>query len=208
MDDLQLAVAKLRALSPKLNNAVDQAQRVVSQLERFLADECQVSIVAEVPVVYNDKGVAVTLLRYGRIDGKFRISLTHTDGDARFVSRAWTECDRSEKLASFSLLPKLILAVTKAVEQQIIATTQASKTVSALIVALGADSERSTATKPSAEGHTEMEETRLTIMMQPEEALAAVQVANRPPVRRPAPSKPAIDADPRKSGRKEEAKAS
>ncbi|HSU68146.1 MAG TPA: hypothetical protein VLJ39_14810, partial [Tepidisphaeraceae bacterium] len=136
MEDLQLAVAKLRALSPKLNSAVDQAQRVVLQIEHFLVHECQVAIQADVPVAYNDKGVAVTLLRYGRVDGKFRICLTSTDCDSRFVSRAWTECDRSEKLASFPLLPKLVLAVTKAVENQINATNQTTNTVSTLMSAL------------------------------------------------------------------------
>ena len=78
-------------LSPKLNGAIDQAQRAVVQIENFLANECEVAIQADVPVIYNDKGVAVTLLRYGRVDGKFRIALTATDGDARFVSRAWTD---------------------------------------------------------------------------------------------------------------------
>lgn len=202
MDDLQLAVAKLRALSPKLNSAVDQAQRVVLQIEHFLVHECQVAIQAEVPVVYNDKGIAVTLLRYGRVDGKFRVCLTNTDGDSRFVSRAWTECDRSEKLASFALLPKLVLAVTKAVEHQIHSTTQTSNTVSALMSALGVDA--------PAESETPAETPelpRLTIVMRPEEALAA-QVSARPAVR-PRPvikNNPDVDGRRNGNGRKEEAK--
>lgn len=206
MDDLQLAVAKLRALSPKLNGAVDQAQRVVLQIESFLANECQVAIQAEVPVIYNDKGVAVTLLRYGRVDGKFRIALTSTDGDTRFVSRAWTECDRSEKLASFSALPKLILAVTKAVEAQINATTQTSNTVSALMAALGLGNDGAESADGAAADSGD--QPRLTIIMKPEEALAA-QVASRPaarprPVIKVNPSTPA--SDPRRMVRKEEVK--
>lgn len=200
MDDLQLAVAKLRALSPKLNSAVDQAQRVVLQIENFLAQECQVAIQADVPVVYNDKGVAVTLLRYGRVEGKFRIALTNTDGDSRFVSRAWTECDRNEKLASFPALPKLVLAVTKAVETQINATTQTTKTVSALMAALGIDMPAESDEAAEVDG-----EPRLTLMMKPEEALAA-QVASRPAAR----PRPVIKVNPtpevRRNGRKEEVK--
>ena len=204
MDDLQLAVAKLRALSPKLNSAVDQAQRVVLQIEHFLAHECQVAIQAEVPVVYNDKGIAVTLLRYGRVDGKFRVCLTNTDGDARFVSRAWTECDRAEKLASFTCLPKLVLAVTKAVENQINATTATSNTVSSLMAALGAAG-------PSEAEREDGDLPRLTIIMKPEEALAA-QVASRPVINaRPRPvikSNPDVDAHRRHgNARKDEAKA-
>ena len=124
MDELQQAVAKLRSLSPKLNSAVEQAQRVVLQIEHFLAHECQLAVQAEVPVTYNDKGVAVTLMRYGRVNGKFHIGLTQTDGDSRFVNRAWVDCDRSEKLASFPALPRLLLAITKAVETQIHAYQQ------------------------------------------------------------------------------------
>jgi uncharacterized membrane protein len=121
------------------------------------------------------------------------------------VSRAWTECDRSEKLASFSALPKLILAVTKAVEAQINATTQTSNTVSALMSALGIvndSSDEGTAGDSS-------DQPRLTIIMKPEEALAA-QVASRPTTR----SRPVIKVNPstssadlRRNGRKEEVKA-
>jgi hypothetical protein len=209
MEDLQLAVAKLRALSPKLNSAVDQAQRVVLQVEHFLAYECQVAIQAEVPVTYNDKGIAVQLLRYGRVDGKFRVALVNTDGDCRFVSRAWTECDRSEKLGSFSLLPKLVLAVTKAVEDQINATTKTSKTVGTLMAALGAagsNNDDSEATGPVPEMP------RLTIVMRPEEVAAAqgvASMANRPVIR-PRPmikANPDVDARRNGSARKEEAKA-
>jgi hypothetical protein len=212
MEDLQLAVAKLRALSPKLNSAVEQAQRVVIQIEHFLAHECQVAIQAEVPVAYNDKGVAVTLLRYGRVDGKFRIALTSTDGDSRFVSRAWTECDRSEKLASFAMLPKLVLAVTKAVEDQINATTKTTKTVGTLMAALGAGSDKEDG-QPTGEVP---DLPRLTIIMRPEEALAATQAAavsangNNRPVLRPRPmikANPDVDARRNGSARKEEAKA-
>jgi hypothetical protein len=199
MDDLQMAVAKLRALSPKLNSAVDQAQRVVLQVEHFLAHECQVAIQAEVPVVYNDKGVAVTLLRYGRVEGKFHIALTNTDGDSRFVSRAWTDCDRAEKLASFPALPKLLLAVTKAVETQINATTQTSNTVEALMSALGAE------VTASEDGQAEGEQPKLTLFMRPEDALNA-QIGNRPAVRpRPTP-KANPDVDARRNVRKDEAK--
>jgi len=204
MDDLQLAVAKLRALSPKLNGAIDQAQRVVVQIENFLANECEVAIQADVPVIYNDKGVAVTLLRYGRVDGKFRIALTATDGDARFVSRAWTECDRNEKLATFGALPKLVLAITKAVETQINATTQTTKTVGALMAALGIEALADSADSADIEG-----EPRLAIMMKSEDALEA-QGASRPVARTKAVVKitPGGNSEPRRSNRKEEAKAS
>lgn len=200
MDDLQQAVAKLRTLSPRLNNAVEQAQRVVHQIEHFLAHECHVAIQAEVPVTYNEKGVAVVLLRYGRVDGKFRICLTSTDGDSRFLTRSWAECDRSEKLASFPALPRLLLAVTKAVETQINATNATASTVSTLMTALGAtraDGE----TRPERNGQP-----KLTLSIRPEEALVA-QVDARPlPRPRPVPKANPDHEARRPVPKKEEAK--
>jgi len=197
MDDLQQAVAKLRALAPKLNSTVEQAQRVVLQVEHFLAHECQLAVQAEVPVSYNDKGVAVMLLRYGRVNGKFHIGLTHTDGDARFITRAWTDCDRSEKLTSFPALPRLLLAVTKAVESQINATNATSGAVEALMSALGVEAISSDQPKG------DLEESKLALYMRPEEALAA-QVATRP---KPRPyAKPHPDHGKLRPIRKDEAK--
>ena len=202
MDDLQQAVAKLRALSPRLNNAVDQAHRVVTQIEEFLVHECQVGVQADVPVIYNDKGVAITLLRYGRVEGKFRIALTNTDGDARFITRPWVDCDRSEKLASFPGLPKLLMAITKALEQQISATTTTSNTVSQLLSALG-NEEKEEAERPAVDG-----EPRLTLVMRSEEALAA-QAASKPVIRPralPNPPKSNPDGEARRTLRKDDAK--
>lgn len=200
MDDLQQAVAKLRTLSPRLNAAIEQAQRVVHQIEHFLAHECHVAVQAEVPVTYNEKGVAVALLRYGRVDGRFRICLTSTDGDSRFLSRAWAECDRSEKLASFPALPKLLMAITKAVETQINATNATATTVNALMTALGATRADE---QPAAERNGQP---KLTFSIRPEEALVA-QVSARPlPRPRPAPkANPDHDAR-RPAPKKEEAK--
>jgi hypothetical protein len=195
MDELQQAVAKLRSLSPKLNSAVEQAQRVVLQVEHFLVHECQLAVQAEVPVSYNDKGVAVMLMRYGRVNGKFHIGLTHTDGDARFVNRAWVDCDRSEKLASFPALPRLLLAITKSVESQISATSATTHTVSSLMSALDAVGS-SIENKP--------EEPQLSLLMRPEEALAAQVVR---PSQRAQHALPKANPDQaRRVGRKDEAK--
>lgn len=135
--DLSLAVSKLRSLSPQLNAAVVEADRVVALVERFLAQECSLGVEAEVPLHYNDKGKAVTLLRYASVNGTFRISVTHTDGSTHFVTRPWSECDRNQRLVSFSALPKLLIAVAKAVEQQIASTTSTVGTVGQIISALG-----------------------------------------------------------------------
>jgi hypothetical protein len=135
--DLSQAINKLRALSPQLNAAVVEADRVVSLVERFLVEECELGVEAEVPLHYNDKGKAVTLLRYASCNGSFRIAVTHTDGSTHFVTRPWSDCDRNQRLVSFSALPKLLIAVAKSVEQQITSTTATAGTVGQIIKALG-----------------------------------------------------------------------
>ena len=202
MDDLQQAIAKLRSLSPRLNNAADQAQRVVLQIEQFLANECQVAVQAEVPVIYNDKGVAVTLLRYGRVDGKFRIALTNTDGDARFITRAWTECDRNEKLASFAGLPKLLMAVTKAVEGQIQATNTTTTTVNALMSALGSELPEENESSESVVSFSD--QPKLALIMQSDQTLQTEAPKRSAPVihARPATKSSDGDGDGRRSARK------
>ena len=91
---------------------------------------------AEVPLHYNDKGKVITLLRYASVNGAFRITVTHTDGSTHFVARPWCECDRNQRLISFSALPKLLIAVAKSVEQQIVSTTSTAGTVGQIINAL------------------------------------------------------------------------
>ena len=136
LNDLRQAVSKLRALSPQLNSAVGEADRVVALVERFLGQECHLGVEAEVPLKYNEKGKPVTLLRYAAVSGAFRIALTNTDGETRFVTRPWNDCDRDEKLVSFSALPKLLIAVAKGVEQQIASTNTTAMTVSQILAAL------------------------------------------------------------------------
>jgi len=135
-NDLRQAVNKLRALAPQLNSAVEEAHRVVQMVERFLNQECQLGVEAEVPVTYNDKGKASVLLRYGPIEGAYRITMTNTDGESRFITRPWVNCDRGEKLTSFPALPKLLMAVAKAVETQILSTSTTVATVSQIMSAL------------------------------------------------------------------------
>jgi hypothetical protein len=136
VNDLRQAVNNLRALAPQLNNAVEEANRVVAVVERFLAQECQLGVEADVPVSYNEKGKAVLLMRYGAFEGGFRIVLTHSDGDSRFVTCPWAQCNRSEKLKSFPALPKLLMAVAKAVEAQIDSTSVTVTTVTQIMSAL------------------------------------------------------------------------
>ncbi|HWE03779.1 MAG TPA: hypothetical protein VG326_15350 [Tepidisphaeraceae bacterium] len=148
MSDLSSAIDKLRALSPQLNAAVIEADRVVGLVENFLVNECGLGVEAEVPLHYNDKGKVITLLRYASVNGSFRITVTHTDGSTHFVARPWSECDRNQRLVSFTALPKLLIAVAKSVEQQIASTTSTAATVGQIINALGDSARESTPALP------------------------------------------------------------
>ena len=161
MSDLsQVFITKLRSLSPQLNAAVIEADRVVALVERFLVEECGLGVEAEIPLHYNDKGKAVTLLRYASINGTFRIAVTHTDGSTHFVTRPWSECDRNQRMVSFAALPKLLIAVAKSVENQIASTTSTAGTVGQIINALGVS-----AWSPEIEIDDEASDSELTLLM-------------------------------------------
>lgn len=163
MSDLSQAITKLRSLSPQLNAAVIEADRVVALVERFLVQECGLGVEAEVPLHYNDKGKAVTLLKYASINGTFRIAVTHTDGSTHFVTRPWSDCDRNQRLISFAALPKLLIAVAKSVEHQIASTTSTAGTVGQIINALGVSAW--TGSSPTPESLSDPE---LTLLMAPQ----------------------------------------
>jgi len=163
MNDLRHAVNKLRALSPQLNSAVLDADRVVVLVERFLIEECGLGVEAEVPLQYNDKGKAVTLLRYASVNGACRIALTNTDGSTHFVTRPWIECDRNERVLSFPALPKLLIAITKSVEQQIASTNNTASTVGQIMAALGMSANAPLPAPHDAD--ITMDEPELTLLM-------------------------------------------
>lgn len=164
MNDLTQAISRLRALSPQLNAAVIEADRVVTLVERFLVNECGLGVEAEVPLHFNDKGKAVTLLRYASCNGAFRIAVTHTDGSTHFVTRPWSQCDRNQRLISFAALPKLLLAILKAVEQQIASTTNTAGTVGQIISALG-----QSALMGDGNGEPSVHSDDLTLMVSPQD---------------------------------------
>ena len=164
-NDLRQAVNKLRALSPQLNSAVLEADRVVEVVERFLVEECGLGVEAEVPLQYNDKGKAVTLLRYTPCNGTFRIALTNTDGMTHFVTRPWIECDRNERVTSFAVLPKLLIAIAKAVEQQIASTNNTAATVGQIMSALGMSATAPSQQTRDVEAEMDAHEPELTLLV-------------------------------------------
>src|SRR5687768_10043052 len=71
--DLSAAIAKLRQLSPKLNHVTDEANQVVSMVERFLNEECRIGIPCAVMAWAGDENDDTGFLAYDRHGGRFRI---------------------------------------------------------------------------------------------------------------------------------------
>src|SRR5437879_70397 len=83
-DPMRKSIEALRGLAPRLNAATDDAGRVVQMIEKFLADECRLSLSAWVALDGEDDDdaapppapmMATKSLGYARLAGRFRIVL-------------------------------------------------------------------------------------------------------------------------------------
>lgn len=143
-DNLRQQVARLRDLSPRLNEVTDQAARVVLAVEKFLNDECSIGIPARVRYksVQDDDGCQEDFwLNYDRFQGKFRLYVSEAtviQGNVDHTEEtAWASCRRDVKLASFQAIPQLLQAISDQVERAIQETDGASKTIADLLRAMG-----------------------------------------------------------------------
>ena len=154
------SIDRLRTLSPKLNKATDEANRVVAMVETFLNDECSIGLASDVVVSQtdvrldadDDTGSFATeyiSLSYERVDGTFRIAVKverdHEGVDDNNVRRneleivsvtPWASCPRATKLDTFPKLAELLNAICKNTEQAIEQTAETSKAVKGILDAL------------------------------------------------------------------------
>lgn len=153
--ELRAKLAKLRAVAPQLNEATEEANRIVSVVERFLGEELSLGI-GESTGFYENYQMASddqdededdpaawkvyrrSYLEYGRIGGKYRIFITqqtvrdidpHSNSDEMKILAteeiAWSSCPREVKLRAFTKLPELLEAI---VDQALELTAEAAKT--------------------------------------------------------------------------------
>jgi hypothetical protein len=148
-----------------LNEATDEASRVVEMVETFLNDECSLGLAAEIVVdsidivipledddEYTDRTETVkdfTSLAYERYGPKFRIVVKE---DRRFDRTAdggaddfqwqtvncqpWASSPRAMKLETFPSLGDLLKEVSRKAEAAIESTVKTSKAVQELVQAL------------------------------------------------------------------------
>src|SRR5262249_12643170 len=121
---LNASLTRLRELAPTLNQAADDAAKIVQQVENLLTKEPSLGIEARVLVSnihMTPKTAKSILLAYCRVNGKYRIAViegvetefTTEYGSAELAWNEetvtpWMESPRDTKLATFSVLPRLL----------------------------------------------------------------------------------------------------
>jgi hypothetical protein len=145
-DELKLRMARLREIAPRLNNATDQASRLVAMVEKFLADELHIGIATESSEFNSwsagkDEAdrhqVICQTLAFGRVGAAFRIHVVDEtrimDDDGSWgesvarLQTPWPACGRETKLRAFEKLPELLDNIIKETER--LAETAASAAV-------------------------------------------------------------------------------
>ena len=116
---MKKAVAALREISPKLNDATNSANEVVEQVEKFLNEECSIGLPCWVLAdkIESDEGPTTRhlWLGYDRVDGKFRIAVEqlveHAGRQENLGPQPWASYPRDIKLTTLPKLPKLLDAI-------------------------------------------------------------------------------------------------
>ena len=119
-DGLRQAMDQLRAVSGQLNQATDEATRLIVQVERFLNQECSLGIAAG--VILNESPMEQGLrrqveLKYGRLSKGFGLSICTKElaGDV-ITARTSTpllQAPRTEKLQAVAQLPALLVKLSQ-----------------------------------------------------------------------------------------------
>lgn len=124
-DELRTHLKRIQALTPKLNEAVNEDNDVVKEIEAFLSS-LGAGVEAAVPCGVDERcgdKINRTFLCYTRIDSKFCIALERVVIDStqmdKFLAntvkcrKPWLKASRDEKLDSFDSLPALLCEITK-----------------------------------------------------------------------------------------------
>jgi hypothetical protein len=124
MSTLRQSIQKLRSLAPELNEAANEAVKIVQEVENLLTKELSLGIKAEVEVSViqiSENKCEFTSLAHCRVNDKFRIAVVverrievmddrgYKDYRWKTISETpWAECPRDVKLETFQKLPELL----------------------------------------------------------------------------------------------------
>ena len=113
---------QLRMVSRQLNEATDDASKLIVQVEKFLNQECSLGIAAGVVLSEGplDKGLWKRVeLKYGRLDRLFGLSIctkTMAGDDGVVIDRdvvPLAQAPRIEKLLAVAQLPALLVKLSQ-----------------------------------------------------------------------------------------------
>ena len=157
-ENLRKSLDILRNISPELNKAMDDANRVVAVVEKFLTEECNIGISAS--VVFEDEALAKCkfrniYLKYGRFSNRFCIHINkriwetfHNDDGIEVQSEydetnmAWESCPRALRLKAFKQLPQLLEKIVEETSAIISQTTGTADVVEQMMSPLNANGEQ------------------------------------------------------------------
>lgn len=158
-DELREQLEQLRAIAPSLNKATDDANVIVAQVERYLAD-CSIGISSYVEVKNEEIGkdgdgnrvAKCHYLAYGRVGSEFRIHIRVTEEVENEVGRnnlynpewhilqaeqlAWSSVPRGLKLEAFGQLPALLKVLVKEAKSLMESVSKTTETMQQLLTAL------------------------------------------------------------------------
>ncbi len=151
-DELKQRMARLRAIAPRLNNATDQASKLVALVERFLTEELRIGISAESSgfnswsAGKDEDGKSLMVhqtLAFGRVNGAYRIHVVDElrivddeGGPQGLVSRQatlWPSCGREIKLRAVEKLPELLDKIINETERLAETAGETSTRIGAMI---------------------------------------------------------------------------
>lgn len=157
-DPLRKSIETLRGLAPRLHAATDDAARVVQTVEKFLAEECRLTLCAWVPLYAEDPthdSPPAKSLGYARLAGRSRIAIREDlpaaaigDGEPRIY--AWSDAPRGDRLQSFQHLPALLDHICDLAQSCIKSTHDTAATVSRMLDAAAPAISRAAAPAPPA----------------------------------------------------------
>lgn len=158
----------LRAIAPRLNQATDEATRIVLAVEDLLVKQLGIGISAESEclnyhhVVVERDGereiVAFQYLAFGRVLGSYRIHVLNREQylednswEVRSEERTpWGSCSREEKLDAFQKLPQLLDEIINKAERLAKAADETAVKVKEFGLDISPEPERSQRSTPVA----------------------------------------------------------
>jgi hypothetical protein len=186
-ESLRKSIDTLRGLAPRLHEATDQAALMVQRVERFLNDDCKLTLSAWVPIDVDPESPAVQSLGYALLDGRCRVAIRDhaadhdplgIEPDGRIYP--WSDAPHGDRLRAFRHLPALLSELSELARCSIQSAAETSDTVGEFLDASMPSPVAPPVAKPAA------------VAAKPQAAKAPKVVAAKPQAPKPIAPKPQV----------------